>query len=158
MTRLLLTAVVVAVLAAGVVSGAGAEWDVYPRAGTPIQTAIDGAGAGDTIYVHEGTYDENVMYDETAPDEEWNKTFGGTDEDCANFVQQTSDGGYIITGWTDSYGSGDNVWLVKTNVNGENEWSKFYGGSFNDYGNSVQQTSDGGYICRPYLFLWWLFL
>ena len=39
-------------LAAGVVSGA--EWDVYPGAGTPIQDAIDGAWAGDTIYVHAG--------------------------------------------------------------------------------------------------------
>ena len=46
MSRLLLVAVGV-VLAAGVMSGAGAEWDVYPGAGTPIQTAIDGAGAGD---------------------------------------------------------------------------------------------------------------
>jgi len=45
MTRLLLVAAaVVAVLAAGVVSGAGAEWDVYPGEGTPIQDAIDGAG------------------------------------------------------------------------------------------------------------------
>jgi parallel beta-helix repeat protein len=52
MTRLLLLA------AAGV--GAGAEWDVYPGAGTPIQTAINSAGDGDAIYVHAGTYVENV--------------------------------------------------------------------------------------------------
>ena len=52
----LVAAALVAVLAAAVVvSGAGAEWDVYPGEGTPIQTAIDGAGAGDMICVHEGT-------------------------------------------------------------------------------------------------------
>ena len=63
MTRLLLVAAaLVAVLAAAGV-GAGAEWDVYPGAGTPIQTAIVGAGAGDTIYVHAGTYVENVNVD-----------------------------------------------------------------------------------------------
>ncbi|CAD7774989.1 MAG: Periplasmic copper-binding protein (NosD) [Candidatus Methanoperedenaceae archaeon GB50] len=60
MTRLLLLVAGVAVLAAGVVSGAGAEWHVYPGAGTPIQDATCGAGEGDTIYVHEGTYVENV--------------------------------------------------------------------------------------------------
>ncbi|RLG20665.1 hypothetical protein DRN77_07445 [Methanosarcinales archaeon] len=57
-------AALVAVLAAGVVSGDGARVGrVVPGAGTPIQTPIDDAGAGDTIYVHAGAYCENVDVD-----------------------------------------------------------------------------------------------
>ena len=63
MTHLLLVAAtLVAVLAAAGV-GDGATWDVYPGAGTPIQDAVDGAGVGDAIYVHKGTYVENVDVD-----------------------------------------------------------------------------------------------
>ena len=77
----------------------------------------------------------------------WSKTFGGSDDDWAWAVQQTSDGGYIIAGYTESYGSGgSDVWLIKTDSNGNMVWSKTFGGSDIDYAESVQQTSDGGYI------------
>ena len=81
------------------------------------------------------------------PVEEWNKTFGGAGGEFGDSVQQTSDNGYVITGQTDSYGAGgSDFWLVKTDASGNETWNKTFGGAGNDYGRSVQQTSDGGYV------------
>ncbi len=81
------------------------------------------------------------------PAVQWEKTFGGTDYDGASSVQQTSDGGYIIAGWTRSFGAGDSdVYLIKTDPNGNSIWQMTSDSSSQDFGYSVQQTSDGGYI------------
>ena len=77
----------------------------------------------------------------------WAKTFGGSDWDEAYPVQQTKDGGYIVGGYTDSFGAGSGDFLVvKLNRNGNKEWAKTFGGSDEDEPLSVQQTKDGGYI------------
>jgi len=76
----------------------------------------------------------------------WTKTYGGVNDDGATCVQQTKDGGYIITGITGSFGTGGDVYLIKTDKNGDLLWSKNYGGKDTDYGASVLQTSDRGYI------------
>ena len=77
----------------------------------------------------------------------WNQTFGGAGTDYGRSVAQTSDGGYIVAGYTDSAGMGGaDVYLVKTDSNGVESWNSTFGGADDDRGFSVAQTSDGGYI------------
>jgi len=77
----------------------------------------------------------------------WNKSYGGHFLDEGKSVLQTSDGGYVLTGSTYSFGVGDHdAWLIKTDSNGNEIWNKTYGGSLWDQGKSVVQTTDGGYF------------
>lgn len=77
---------------------------------------------------------------------EWEKTFGGTGDEQAVSLIQTTDGGYLLAGFTSSYGAGgDDIWLVKTDANGEQEWNKTFGGTENERANSLIQTMDGGF-------------
>jgi hypothetical protein len=85
------------------------------------------------------------------PGEEWNKTFGGPLDDAAYAVQQTTDGGYIMGGYTKSFGIALwTPWLIKTDSTGDELWNRtftYYSLPFlSGYIQSVQQTNDGGYI------------
>ena len=80
----------------------------------------------------------------------WTRTYGGAGDDGGGSVQQTSDGGYVVAGWTGSFGYGDQVYLIKTNASGDTLWTRSYGGAGEDLALSVQQTSDGGYIVAGY--------
>ncbi len=71
----------------------------------------------------------------------WEKTIGDSGNDYGVTIKPTSDGGFIITGWTDSYGRGDDVLLLKIDANGNKQWSQAFGGPLEDRGDG-RRTDD----------------
>jgi hypothetical protein len=117
--------------------------------GRSVEQTFDGGYiiSGNTYSFSAGDADVGLLKTDSEGNLQWIKNFGGTKRDRGECVYQTSDGGFIITGYTDSYGAGfDDVWILKTDSNGFMEWSKTVGGPKHDRGYSIRQTKDGGYI------------
>lgn len=77
----------------------------------------------------------------------WTKKYGGSGIDRGEYFTETSDGGYLIVGSTESFGAGgSDVWIVKIDSLGNTEWTKTIGGPESDYGSYIKLTSDSGYI------------
>ncbi|MFB0516681.1 MAG: FlgD immunoglobulin-like domain containing protein [Candidatus Neomarinimicrobiota bacterium] len=124
----------------------GGEWDEL--GGTILQENDSGyIIVGRTYSFGAGRDDVWLIRADSLGDTLWTKTFGGDSYDLGLDVQATFDGGYIILGVTNSYGSGsEDIWLIKTNGDGDHLWDRTYGGADKDIGYSVKQTADSGYV------------
>src|SRR5437667_383958 len=82
---------------------------------------------------------------------QWQRAIGGTGEDGASSIIQTTDGGYAVAGYTLSFGAGKNdMYIVKLDGSGTLQWSRTVGGTANDVVRSIKQTTDGGYAVAGY--------
>ena len=117
--------------------------------GNSVQQTTDGGFiiTGYTESLSTGNSDVYLIKTDASGNLVWEKTFGGTAGDEGLSVRQTTDGGFIIAGSTESFGAGGrDVYLIKTDGFGVLIWAKVFGGSNNDDGNAIQQTKDGGFI------------
>ena len=128
-----------------------ADWVRFDERGSWVEQTNDGG------YILVGGNEPHKSYTESTDvwliktnsngDYEWKKTFGGEGYDNGYFIDNTTDGGYIIIGRTSSYGAGsDDIWLIKTDENGDKEWDKTYGGKSSDKGLCGVQITDKEYI------------
>jgi hypothetical protein len=121
------------------------DWD---RINSLVKTSDGGyALAGYTYSFSAGFGDFWLIKTDSSGNMEWNKIFGEYDLDRANSLVETSDGGFALAGYTNSFGAGHyDFWLIKTDSSGNLEWNQTYGGVDQDIAWSLIQTSDGGFV------------
>ncbi len=134
-----------------------------------IQQTIDGGYilggysqsdiSGDKTENSNGSFDYWIVKTDTSGNILWQNTIGGSGWDELHCIHQTTDGGYILGGYSNSNISGDKMensiglndyWIIKTDGTGNIQWQNTIGGSLDDKLYSIQQTSDGGYILGGY--------
>ncbi|UCE43619.1 MAG: hypothetical protein JSV57_04480, partial [Candidatus Bathyarchaeota archaeon] len=142
--------------------GSGGWTQEYDNAGlhdyalSAIQTSDGGYALTGYTRIGSGNYDFWLVKTDSSGNKEWSQTYGGGNDDRASSVIQTLDGGYALGGYTRSYGAGGkDLWLVKTDLYGMEEWTQTYGGPYDEgethdtefytVACTVVQTVDGGY-------------
>jgi len=124
----------------------GNKWDEC----SAVEVTIDGG------YIFAGTKNANGYDDggdcwlvntDSAGNILWEKTYGGQSSDTGSDLCKTSDGGYALVGYTRSFGAGGlDVYLIKMDAMGNEQWNKTFGGQQDDHGLAIQQCSDDGFI------------
>jgi hypothetical protein len=118
------------------------------KAGSVRQTTDGGyAFVGYTDSYGAGIYDVYLVKLNAAGDEQWYKTYGGTDWDISGKMVITNDNGFLLAGWTANFGArARDIYLVKTDANGNEQWHKIYGDAHKDGASDIIATNDGGYL------------
>jgi len=110
---------------------------------------------GDSCYIAAGfvesasdnTFDCFVFKIDSLGNSIWERTYGGPADDVAYSVEEAADGGYIMVGYTESFGSGQyDVYIVRTESNGDSLWARTYGGEQTDDGSVIRRISNDEYI------------
>jgi len=128
--------------------GAGNDQATYLE-----KTADGGFIIGGHTTSFSGSFDPLTIKLDASGNVQWSKYYRWLNEDYSNCVIQTNDGGYILTGYSNSFGSGGyDIYSLKIDQSGSIMWVRCYGGQFNEFGNAIRQTSDGGYIIGGYTF------
>lgn len=103
--------------------------------------------AGSTLSFGAGSHDAWVMELNAAGEVVWQKTYGGTEEDRAEHIQPTRDGGYLVTGRTKSFrASGYDCWLMKLDATGQLLWQNRYGGAADEIAWSAREIPEEGFL------------
>ena len=126
------------------------EYNLNDEANSVVQTLDTGyVVCGSTVSKDTSNIDIYVFKVDKKGNKIWEQTFGGEQNEEANSICQTKDGGYVLCGYTESKGSGlADFWIIKLDANGKKIWDKTIGGKESDIANCIIQTDDGGYaVC-----------
>jgi hypothetical protein len=127
--------------------------DARASTGTIRQTSDGGFIVTGALAVPGASYDLWVLKLDSSGGIQWQKTYGGINQDDGSWIEQTNDGGYIVVGDTQSYGAGTNdAWILKLDQAGDVQWQQTIGESGADYALTVKQTPDDGFIVSALTF------
>ncbi len=122
---------------------------IYDDIGYAVNANNDGSFiiVGTTFSFGAGQQDIYVIKINGIGDTLWTRTYGGNNLESGNDIKQTTDGGFVIVGSTNSFGAGNSdVYIIKINALGDTTWTRTYGGTLDEVGNSIQQNGAGGYV------------